>query len=108
MRWLRYGLRATGRTGETLLLKPEAWSLEPIDSRERADSVSEGRGQVAESSTPAHGTGRVPVRVGAVGYLNARPLTWALDRQPDRWRVRYDVPSVCAGLLHAGEVDLGL
>ena len=49
-----------------------------------------------------------PVRIGAVGYLNARPLTWALDGSPDRWRVRYDVPSVCSALLHAGEVDLGL
>ena len=49
-----------------------------------------------------------PVRIGAVGYLNARPLTWALDRSPDRWQVRYDVPSVCAALLHAGDVDLGL
>lgn len=49
-----------------------------------------------------------PVRLGAVGYLNARPLTWALDRAPDRWHLRYDVPSVCASLLHAGEVDLGL
>ena len=48
------------------------------------------------------------VRIGAVGYLNARPLTWALDREPARWHVRYDVPSVCAALLHDGEVDLGL
>jgi chorismate dehydratase len=48
------------------------------------------------------------VRIGAVGYLNARPLTWALDTHPDRWRVRYDVPSVCASLLHQGDVDLGL
>ena len=49
-----------------------------------------------------------PVRVGAVGYLNARPLTWALDRDQARWQVRYDVPSVCATLLHAKDVDLGL
>jgi chorismate dehydratase len=48
------------------------------------------------------------VRIGAVGYLNARPLTWALDREPGRWSVRYDVPSVCASLLHEGDVDLGL
>ena len=48
------------------------------------------------------------VRLGAVGYLNARPLTWALDRTPQRWRIRYDVPSVCAALLNAGDVDLGL
>lgn len=49
-----------------------------------------------------------PVRIGAVVYLNARPLTWALDRAPSRWTVRYDVPSVCAQLLHSGHVDLGL
>ncbi len=49
-----------------------------------------------------------PIRVGAVGYLNARPLTWALDRDPGRWLVRYDVPAVCADLLRAGDVDLGL
>ena len=49
-----------------------------------------------------------PTRLGAVGYLNARPLTWALDRSPARWQIRYDVPSVCSALLHAGEVDLGL
>jgi chorismate dehydratase len=48
------------------------------------------------------------IRIGAVGYLNARPLTWALDRSPDRWQVRYDLPSVCASLLHRGDTDLGL
>ncbi len=49
-----------------------------------------------------------PIRIGAVGYLNARPLTWALDASPGRWSIRYDLPSVCSSLLHAGEVDLGL
>lgn len=48
------------------------------------------------------------IRLGAVGYLNARPLTWALDRAPERWQIRYDVPAVCSALLAAGEVDLGL
>jgi len=48
------------------------------------------------------------VRVGAVSYLNAWPLTWTLDDLRDRWQVRYDVPAVCAALLHTGEVDLGL
>lgn len=55
---------------------------------------------------------RVPaaraIRIGAVGYLNARPLTWALDRAPERWHVRYDLPAVCARLLYDSEVDLGL
>lgn len=50
----------------------------------------------------------MPLRLGAVGYLNARPLTWALDRSPARWRVRYDLPAVCASLLQSGDVDLGL
>jgi len=49
-----------------------------------------------------------PVRLGAVGYLNARPLTWSLDRAPERWTIRYDVPAVCAALLRSREVDLGL
>jgi chorismate dehydratase len=49
-----------------------------------------------------------PLRIGAVGYLNARPLTWALDRWPERWQVRYDVPAVCAALLQSRQVDLGL
>jgi chorismate dehydratase len=48
------------------------------------------------------------IRIGAVGYLNARPLTWALDRSPEHWHVRYDLPSVCAARLHRGETDLGL
>ena len=48
-----------------------------------------------------------PVRLGAVGYLNARPLVFGLDRSP-RFDLRYDVPSECARLLHAGDIDLGL
>ena len=48
------------------------------------------------------------VRLGAVGFLNARPLTWVLDQSPDRWNVRYDVPSVCSTLLREGAIDVGL
>jgi chorismate dehydratase len=47
------------------------------------------------------------VRLGAVGYLNARPLVYGLDRQP-RFAIRYDIPAECARLLHAHETDLGL
>ena len=47
------------------------------------------------------------VRLGAVGYLNARPLTFGLDRSP-RFELRYDVPAKCAELLHEGTIDLGL
>jgi chorismate dehydratase len=47
------------------------------------------------------------VRLGAVGYLNARPLVYGLDAHAD-FDVRYDIPSECARLLHAHETDLGL
>lgn len=47
------------------------------------------------------------LRLGAVGYLNARPLVFGLDRSP-RFAVQYDVPSECARLLHAGGIDVGL
>ena len=51
------------------------------------------------------GTNRV--RLGAVGYLNARPLVYGLDSSP-QFDLRYDVPSECARLLHAGAIDVGL
>jgi chorismate dehydratase len=47
------------------------------------------------------------LRLGAVGYLNARPLVYGLDRKP-RFDLRYDVPSECARLLHDGSIDVGL
>ena len=48
-----------------------------------------------------------PVRLGAVGYLNARPLVYGLERS-SRFAVRFDVPSWCATLLHNGGIDVGL
>ncbi len=50
----------------------------------------------------------MPIRLGAVSYLNTRPLVYGLERQPDRFSLRFDVPARCADLLHANEVDLGL
>src|SRR4029079_13463924 len=47
-------------------------------------------------------------RLGAVGYLNARPLVYGLDKRSDLFDLRFDVPSRCATLLHAGEIDLGM
>ena len=52
-------------------------------------------------------TERSPVRLGAVGYLNARPLVYGLERSA-RFAIRYDVPSECARLLHANAIDVGL
>ena len=48
------------------------------------------------------------VRLGAVGYLNARPLVYGLENQSERFELRYDIPSECARLLHAHETDVGL
>ena len=48
------------------------------------------------------------IRLGAVSYLNARPLVHGLDQQTNRFSLRFDVPSRCASLLHDGTVDLGL
>lgn len=47
------------------------------------------------------------LRLGAVVYLNARPLVYGLETHP-RFQIRYDIPSQCAGLLHAHEIDVGL
>jgi chorismate dehydratase len=48
------------------------------------------------------------LRLGAVSYLNTKPLVYGLDAVPDQFHMRFDVPSQCAALLHKGEVDLGL
>jgi len=49
-----------------------------------------------------------PIRLGAVSYLNVRPLVYGLDQHPDEVTLRFDVPSVCAELLNAGVIDLGM
>ena len=47
------------------------------------------------------------VRLGAVSYLNARPLTYGLN-QDDLFELGYGVPSACADDLAAGRIDVGL
>ena len=47
------------------------------------------------------------IRLGAVAYLNARPLVYGLERSP-LFDLRFDPPSRCAELLHAGEIDVGM
>ena len=49
-----------------------------------------------------------PARLGAVSYLNTRPLVRGLDTRPDLFTLRFDVPSLCAALLHGRQVDVGL
>ena len=49
------------------------------------------------------------MRVSLVDFLNARPLTWGLLREPPaEVSVSRDMPSVCADKLARGEADVGL
>lgn len=47
------------------------------------------------------------VRLGAVSYLNVRPLVYGLSERSGV-SLRFDVPSLCARLLADGEIDLGM
>ena len=49
-----------------------------------------------------------PVRLGAVDYLNVRPLVYGLDQYGDALSLRFDAPAVCAELLDGGDIDLGM
>ncbi len=49
------------------------------------------------------------IRLGSVNYLNCRPLVHGLGGDQDpQFTLRFDPPSLCASLLNAGEIDLGL
>jgi len=47
------------------------------------------------------------VRLGAVDYLNARPLVYGLELRQG-FALRFDPPSKCAALLHEGTIDVGM
>lgn len=49
-----------------------------------------------------------PIRLGAVSYLNARPMVYGLELRSDLFTLRFDVPSKCAALLHEGSIDVGM
>lgn len=48
------------------------------------------------------------IRLGAVAYLNARPLVYGLELRPDLFALRFDAPSKCAALLHERAIDVGM
>jgi chorismate dehydratase len=48
------------------------------------------------------------IRLGAVAYLNARPLVHGLDQQQDMFSLQFDPPSKCAVLLHENAIDVGM
>lgn len=49
-----------------------------------------------------------PIRIGAVRYLNARPLIEGLEALADRARLELDYPSVLADRLARAELDVAL
>jgi chorismate dehydratase len=51
---------------------------------------------------------RSPVRVGAVNYLNTKPLIYGLEALAPHAELSLDVPSRLADRLAAGELDVGL
>jgi len=48
------------------------------------------------------------IRIGAVAYLNARPLTWRLDRLAPHAKIVVDLPSRLADQLAQGRLDVAL
>ncbi len=94
-------------------------TLRPFDKLRVAPSGAEGR-QAQGHPDPSTGSGSpraesrgepgrgAAIRLGAVSYLNAKPLVVGLEDRPDLFSIRFDRPATCAALLHAGEVDLGL
>jgi chorismate dehydratase len=48
------------------------------------------------------------IRLGAVAYLNARPLVYGLELRSRMFSMRFDAPSKCASLLHENAIDLGM
>ncbi len=54
-------------------------------------------------------TRRTALRISVVDFLNARPLTWGLLKNPPAGvRISRDLPSDCAEKLARGEADVGL
>ena len=49
-----------------------------------------------------------PVILGAVDYLNARPLVYGLELRSHDFVLRFDPPSKCAALLHERSIDVGM
>jgi chorismate dehydratase len=48
------------------------------------------------------------MRIGAVNYLNSKPLVWGLEQLAHASQVRFDLPSRLADSLAAGRLDVAL
>ncbi|MDG2015016.1 MAG: menaquinone biosynthesis protein [Pirellulaceae bacterium] len=50
----------------------------------------------------------VNCKIGAVSYLNTRPLVYGLEREPSDWELSFDLPSRLARQLANGALDVAL
>ena len=77
-------------------------------ARSRRSAATSGRRRWSRSrrnaplSRPIGSAMTDAIRLGAVDYLNARPLVYGLELRTDLFSLRFDVPSKCAALLHEG------
>src|SRR5581483_8495279 len=74
-------------------LKNEAWSY----------NASEARSRAVGETFMEH-----PIRVGAVNYLNTKPLICDLEQLAPQAELILDVPSRLADLLAEGQLDVAL
>src|SRR4051794_20790333 len=75
-------------------------SVRPASRRSSATAASSpGRTEPGDMSA---------IRLGAVAYLNARPLVYGLELKPSQFALRFDTPSKCASLLHENAIDVGM
>lgn len=49
-----------------------------------------------------------PRLIGAVSYLNTRPLVYGLEDRLPEWKLEFDLPSRLADRFHAGELSVAL
>src|SRR6476660_4511947 len=71
-----------------------------------AHSVCHSRRDLGERAF--RGTIRIVMRIGAVNYLNSKPLVYGLDALAPQVRMTYDLPSRLADSLATGRLDVAL
>ena len=48
------------------------------------------------------------LRIGAVPYMNAKPLIYGLDQHPDEIEMVFEVPSLLPGMLNNDQIDVAI
>lgn len=103
-----------GNMGFLLLLSP-LWGTGGHDYTALTSQIGPPRGPSAVSTTPtiiiaqhSRMTGKRPLRIGAVSYLNSKPLVHGLEKFMPGAELEFDLPSRLADRLSLGELDVAL